>query len=76
MLTALSRRAGRSRLTGFAAQAAASVYAFDPDAQSVEQARASLSAKLGPRVSFGVHLAEALDVPRRRFDIALCGWSL
>jgi len=52
------------------------VYAFDPDAQSVEQARASLSAKLGPLVSFGVHSAEALDVPRRQFDIALCGWSL
>jgi hypothetical protein len=27
-------------------------------------------------VSFGVHSAEALDLPRRRFDTALCGWSL
>jgi ubiquinone/menaquinone biosynthesis C-methylase UbiE len=67
---------GTGRLTGFAAQAAASVYAFDPSAQSVEQARAALPAELAQRVSFGVHSAEALDVPRRRFDTALCGWSL
>lgn len=67
---------GTGRLTCFAAEAAACVYAFDPNAESVEQARASLSAELGRRVSFGVHSAEALDVPRRRFDTALCGWSL
>jgi ubiquinone/menaquinone biosynthesis C-methylase UbiE len=67
---------GTGRLTGFAAQAAASVYAFDPDGPSVEQARASLPTELAQRVSFGVHSAEALDVPRRRFDTALCGWSL
>jgi ubiquinone/menaquinone biosynthesis C-methylase UbiE len=67
---------GTGRLTGFAVQTAASVYAFDPDARSVEQARTFVSAEAGQRVSFGVHSAEALDVPRRRFDIALCGWSL
>lgn len=67
---------GTGRLTGFAAQAAASVYAFDPNGQSVEQARGSLPTELAQRVSFGVHSAEALDVPRRRFDTALCGWSL
>lgn len=67
---------GSGRLTSFAAQAAACVYAFDPNAEAVEQARASLSADLARRVSFGVHSAEALDLARRRFDIALCGWSL
>ena len=67
---------GTGRLTRLAARSAAWVYAFDPDPDSVEQARASLSAELGRRVSFGVHSAEALDVPRRRFDTALCGWSL
>jgi ubiquinone/menaquinone biosynthesis C-methylase UbiE len=67
---------GTGRLTGFAARAAKSVYAFDPNAHSVEQARESLPAELRRRVSFGVHAAEALDVPRRRFDTALCGWSL
>lgn len=67
---------GTGRLTRFAAQTAADVYAFDPSAESVAQARASLSAQAARRVSFGVHSAEALDVPRRRFDTALCGWSL
>lgn len=28
------------------------------------------------RVRFAAHHAEALDVERRRFDLALCGWSL
>jgi hypothetical protein len=27
-------------------------------------------------VGFGVHGAEALDVERENFDVALCGWSL
>jgi hypothetical protein len=26
-------------------------------------------------VRFAVHEAEALDFPRRRFDLAVCGWS-
>ncbi len=26
--------------------------------------------------SLAVHHADALDVERRRFDLALCGWSL
>jgi ubiquinone/menaquinone biosynthesis C-methylase UbiE len=52
------------------------VYAFDPDADSVANAEASLSQEARKKVRFGVHSAEALDVPRRRFDVALCGWSL
>ncbi len=67
---------GTGRLTAFAARTAAFVYAFDPDAGSVAQARASLPPAAAPRVSFAVHSAEALDLPRRRFDTALCGWSL
>jgi ubiquinone/menaquinone biosynthesis C-methylase UbiE len=67
---------GSGRLTSFAARHAASVYAFDPDSDSVEEARAALSEEERRRVRFEVHSAEALDVPRRRFDLALCGWSL
>jgi ubiquinone/menaquinone biosynthesis C-methylase UbiE len=67
---------GRGRLTAFVAARAAHVYAFDPDADSVAQARDSLASELRDRVRFAVHDAEALDLPRRRFDIALCGWSL
>jgi 2-polyprenyl-6-hydroxyphenyl methylase / 3-demethylubiquinone-9 3-methyltransferase len=64
---------GEGRLTGFAAARAATVYAFDPNAERVEKARAAAGAE---RVRFGVHGAEALDVERESFDVALCGWSL
>lgn len=67
---------GDGRLTGFAAARAKSVYAFDPDREQVETARAGLSTVEAPRVRFAVHGAEALDVKRERFDVALCGWSL
>jgi 2-polyprenyl-3-methyl-5-hydroxy-6-metoxy-1,4-benzoquinol methylase len=64
---------GEGRLTAFAAARAASVYAFDPNAERVEEARAAAAAE---HVRFGVHGAEALDVERESFDVALCGWSL
>lgn len=64
---------GEGRLTGFAAARAASVYAFDPNAERVEKARAAADTE---HVRFGVHGAEALDVERESFDVALCGWSL
>jgi ubiquinone/menaquinone biosynthesis C-methylase UbiE len=67
---------GEGRLTTFAAAHATSVYAFDPDAENVTAAHAALSDEQRRRVRFAVHDAEALDVPRARFDIALCGWSL
>jgi ubiquinone/menaquinone biosynthesis C-methylase UbiE len=67
---------GTGRLTGFLASRAASVYAFDPDAKAVADAEASLADELRDRVRFAVHDAQALDLPRRRFDLALCGWSL
>jgi ubiquinone/menaquinone biosynthesis C-methylase UbiE len=67
---------GAGRLTAFAAERAASVYAFDPNAENVAAARAALDDEQRRRVRFAVHDAEALDVPRARFDIALCGWSL
>jgi ubiquinone/menaquinone biosynthesis C-methylase UbiE len=67
---------GSGRLTTFAAARAAFVYAFDPSAESVAKARAALADEQRDRVRFAVHGAEAFDVPRERFDIALCGWSL
>jgi ubiquinone/menaquinone biosynthesis C-methylase UbiE len=67
---------GTGRLTSVAAARAASVYAFDPNGESVAEARAALPAELRRRVRFAAHSAEALDVRRRRFDLALCGWSL
>jgi ubiquinone/menaquinone biosynthesis C-methylase UbiE len=67
---------GSGRLTAFAAARAVRVYAFDPDADSVAAAADSVPSEVRDRVRFAVHDAQALDVPRRRFDIALCGWSL
>ena len=67
---------GTGRLTAFAARHAAFVYAFDPSAESVAEARAAVAREDRERVRFAVHDAEALDVPRERFDLALCGWSL
>jgi 2-polyprenyl-3-methyl-5-hydroxy-6-metoxy-1,4-benzoquinol methylase len=65
---------GDGRLTAPAAARAAFVYAFDPDRTKVERARAALRG--ADHVEFAVHDVAALDVPRERFDVALCGWSL
>jgi ubiquinone/menaquinone biosynthesis C-methylase UbiE len=67
---------GDGRLTSFAAERAAYVYAFDPKGDEVAKARDALSGMARGRVSFAVHTAEALDLERARFDLALCGWSL
>ena len=67
---------GDGRLTSFAAARATEVYAFDPKADEVAKAAKALAPELRDRVRFRVHDAEALDVERRRFDLALCGWSL
>jgi ubiquinone/menaquinone biosynthesis C-methylase UbiE len=67
---------GKGRLTRLAAARASFVFAFDPSAESVAAARQSLGEEQQSRVRFAVHGAEALEVPRERFDVALCGWSL
>jgi ubiquinone/menaquinone biosynthesis C-methylase UbiE len=67
---------GRGRLTVFAAAEAAFVYAFDPNADAVAEAKAAIADESRDRVRFGVHDIDALDVERERFDLALCGWSL
>jgi ubiquinone/menaquinone biosynthesis C-methylase UbiE len=67
---------GNGRLTRFLAARAREVYAFDPKPESIAEATASLAEELRERVRFAAHDAEALDLPRRRFDLALCGWSL
>ena len=64
---------GEGRLVGFAAARASTVYAFDPNEERVEKARTAADPD---RVRFGVHGAEALNVERESFDVALCGWSL
>lgn len=67
---------GEGRLTTLAAKRASFVFAFDPNAESVARAERALTEEHRARVRFAVHGAEALEVPRERFDVALCGWSL
>jgi ubiquinone/menaquinone biosynthesis C-methylase UbiE len=67
---------GTGRTTRFAATRAASVYAFDPNAESIAEAQALMPDTFRERVTFAVHGAEELDLPRRRFDLALAAWSL
>ena len=67
---------GIGRLTEVAAAHASAVYALDPDAERVEEARERIPPALRDRVTFAVCGAEELDAPGRRFDVALCGWSL
>jgi ubiquinone/menaquinone biosynthesis C-methylase UbiE len=67
---------GEGRLTRLAAARARFVFAFDPNPERVAEAQRSLTDEQRERVRFAVHGAEALEVPRERFDVALCGWSL
>ena len=67
---------GEGRLTTFAAERAGTVYAFDPNAEDVAAARTEVTSEQRKRVRFAVHAAEAVNLPRERFAVALCGWSL
>jgi ubiquinone/menaquinone biosynthesis C-methylase UbiE len=67
---------GDGRLTFQYADAAASVLAVDPDEGEILEAGESLTAALGHKVEFAVAGAIDVEVPRRRFDLALFSWSL
>jgi 2-polyprenyl-3-methyl-5-hydroxy-6-metoxy-1,4-benzoquinol methylase len=66
---------GKGRLTEVAARQAREVLAFDPDADAVAEARRRLRDAPGDVRVVEAHV-ETVDLPRRRFDIAFCGWSL
>jgi ubiquinone/menaquinone biosynthesis C-methylase UbiE len=67
---------GDGRMTWLYAHDAADVLGIDTDAELIEQARAAIPLELAQRVTFRVADAQALDVPRPRFDIAFLSWSL
>ena len=67
---------GDGRLTVPVAREAASVLAFDPDAESVEEARLSLPAELAARVEYRVASGTAVEIEPHTFDLALFSWSL
>jgi predicted RNA methylase len=67
---------GDGRLTFACAGAGANVFAFDPDEDAVAEAREATPRGLRRRVRFEVADAAEIDLPRRKFDIALFSWSL
>ena len=67
---------GDGRLTLQIADAAASIYAIDPDEERIRLARESLLGELAHKVRFEVAGAAEVSVPRRSFDLALFSWSL
>jgi ubiquinone/menaquinone biosynthesis C-methylase UbiE len=75
-LRVLELGCGNGRLTFRYAHAAASVLAVDPDAERIDEARATLPPELAGTVTFAVSGAAEVDVPRRSFDLALFAWSL
>jgi 2-polyprenyl-3-methyl-5-hydroxy-6-metoxy-1,4-benzoquinol methylase len=63
---------GDGRLSFACASAGASVFGFDPDEEAIELARS----KEASGVRFEVADAAEIDLPRRKFDLALFSWSL
>jgi ubiquinone/menaquinone biosynthesis C-methylase UbiE len=67
---------GNGRMTFLYAEQSREVLGIDVDEESIREAQAELPDRLADRVEFRVVDAEALDVPRQRFDIAFLSWSL
>ena len=67
---------GDGRLTVGIAADAASVLAFDPDAEAVERARSSLPTELAQRVTYQVASGKEIEVEPLSFDLVVFSWSL
>jgi ubiquinone/menaquinone biosynthesis C-methylase UbiE len=67
---------GDGRLTLGVAADAASVLAFDPDADAVSRARDSLPDELAKAVSYKVAAGTEIEIEPSSFDLALFSWSL
>lgn len=67
---------GDGRLTRGIAQEAASVLAFDPDADEVARAREALPAELAKRVAYRVASGKEIELEPCSFDLVIFSWSL
>jgi len=67
---------GDGRLTLGIAEEAASVLAFDPDADDVERARRSLPAEVAERVAYQVASGKEIELEPVSFDLVVFSWSL
>jgi ubiquinone/menaquinone biosynthesis C-methylase UbiE len=68
--------AGAGRLTFQVGKTAASVLAFDSDADAIGKAREVTPNALRRRIQFEVADAGQLELPKGEFDLALFSWSL
>ena len=67
---------GDGRLTREIGSEAASVLAFDPDAEAIERARRCLPASLAGRVTFRCASGRDVEVEHSQFDLVFFSWSL
>jgi ubiquinone/menaquinone biosynthesis C-methylase UbiE len=67
---------GDGRLTVGIAADAASVLAFDPDSDAVEQARRSLPHELADRVTYRAASGKSIEIEPASFDLVVFSWSL
>jgi predicted RNA methylase len=67
---------GDGRLTLGMAVDAASVLAFDPDAEAVGNARRALPDELAERVTYEVASGKAIELEPVSFDLVVFSWSL
>ena len=67
---------GEGRLSWGIARHAASVLAFDPDADYVAAARADCPEELREKVRFEVASAEEIEVEPQSVDLVFFSWSL
>jgi ubiquinone/menaquinone biosynthesis C-methylase UbiE len=67
---------GDGRLTLGIAADAASVLAFDPDAEAVERARRTLPDGLADRVAHRVASGKEIEIEPQSFDLVVFSWSL
>lgn len=75
-LRVLEMGCGEGRLTAGIAGDAEYVLAFDPDADSVSEARRLLPAELAERVEFRAASAQEIEIERAAFDLVVFSWSL
>jgi len=75
-LRVLELGCGDGRLTVGVAPDAASVLAFDTDAEEVEHARRTLPRELADRVEYRVASGKELEIPPGSFELVLFSWSL
>jgi 2-polyprenyl-3-methyl-5-hydroxy-6-metoxy-1,4-benzoquinol methylase len=67
---------GEGRLTLGIAADAASVLAFDSDAEAVGRARSFVPAGLAERVAYRVASGKEIEIERHSFDLVVFSWSL